>query len=157
MITQARLMELLYYNPETGEFVWVKSTARWAGKRAGHDIVRGYRQIKIDGKQYLEHRLAWLYMTGEWPEHCVDHIDGNTPNNRWDNLRKATISQNCGNSKMATTNTSGHKNVFWEGRSWKVKVAGHQWYFKELRDAVAWAHRMREHYFGEFANNGDTK
>jgi len=67
MITQAGLKELLNYNPETGDFAWVKSK-----KPAGGISSYGYRRIIIDGKEHKAHRLAWLYTHGVFPEDQID-------------------------------------------------------------------------------------
>lgn len=58
----------------------------------------GYRVVSYGSQQWLEHRLIWAYMTGEWPEY-IDHIDGDRLNNRWDNLRSVSKSVNNRNSK----------------------------------------------------------
>lgn len=57
--------------------------------------------MKVDGKVYLQHRLAWLYVTGEWPEHSIDHIDGNPGNNRFANLRDVPQNVNAQNRRKA--------------------------------------------------------
>ena len=76
MITQARLKELLTYDPETGYFTRnVNVKGANAGERAGTITAKGYIAIGIDRKHYLAHRLAFLYMTGEWPKELVDHKD----------------------------------------------------------------------------------
>ena len=71
-LTQERLREVLDYNPETGEFRWRarKGVPFWIrpGMLAGGNYGRGYRGITIDGRLYPTHRLAWLWMTGRWPE-----------------------------------------------------------------------------------------
>jgi len=77
MITQAGLKELLNYNPETGDFAWVKSK-----KPAGGISSYGYRRIIIDGKEHKAHRLAWLYTHGVFPEDQIDHINGVRHDNR---------------------------------------------------------------------------
>lgn len=94
MLTQNRVKELLIYDSESGVFTWKvnRGTAK-AGNIAG-DINGGYRRIKIDGKNYQEHRIAWLYVYGEMPTKDIDHIDQNKTNNKISNLRLATPSEN---------------------------------------------------------------
>lgn len=96
-----RAKEVLDYYPETGEFVWIKPPKvhpRLMNQVAGGNG-SGYTMIKIDGQKYKAHRLAWLFMTGEWPESYLDHKDGNPFNNKFDNLRLCDQSQNNGNRK----------------------------------------------------------
>ena len=91
MLTQARLKKLLSYNTDTGEFRWrvTRRGAARAGSVAGCVRHDGYVRIAIDGKRYLAHRLAWLYVHGELvPE--LDHANGVRSDNRLDNLRPAT-------------------------------------------------------------------
>ncbi len=88
-LTHERLKVILDYDPSTGIFTWKKS-GRIASRNTGDLCVR----IGIDGRRYKLHRLAWFYVTGDWPEHYIDHIDGDVTNNRFSNLREATPSQN---------------------------------------------------------------
>ena len=81
MISAERLRKLMHYEPDTGDFLWrERSAGRPVGRPAGSNKQR-YRQIHIDYCHYQAHRLAWLYMTGEWPQE-IDHIDRNGFNNR---------------------------------------------------------------------------
>lgn len=159
MLSQERLKELLHYDHETGVFTRLVGTGGTAtGSRAGHISYTGYEQINVDKVKYLSHRLAWLYMTGGWPEEMVDHVNGIPSDNRWTNLRAASHSENTRNSKNRWSNLSSpHKNVSKTSSGWQVKVAGYTWRCKTLEEAVKLAHKMREHYHGEFANHGDTK
>jgi hypothetical protein len=102
MINAGQLKELLFYDPLTGEFVWrVNRRGRGAkiGNRAGTRTADGRWQIRIDQKCYEAGRLAFLWMTGEWPKNLIDHIDCAPLNNRWKNLREATYSENGANSR----------------------------------------------------------
>ena len=112
MITAERLREVLSYDAGTGEFTWnISASNVMAGSVAGSVNDRGYRQITIEHGRYYAHRLAWLYMTGEWPKHQIDHINGSKGDNRFSNLREATPSQNHGNTNRPSSNTSGFKGV----------------------------------------------
>jgi HNH endonuclease/AP2 domain len=112
-ITAVRLRELLDYNDETGEFRWRKRISRAvrAGDPAGTLDKDGYRKIAIAGRQYRAHQLAWVYKTGKWCPQVIDHRDGDPSNNRWANLRSATISQNNANRRLHRNNKCGFKGV----------------------------------------------
>lgn len=113
MITQEYLKSILNYNPETGMFKWIEvKFGRNVHKNIETLDARGYLVIKIDYEQYLGHRLAWLYMIGEWPKNLIDHKDGITNNNKWENLREANNLQNMQNRKFSKNNTTGVKGVF---------------------------------------------
>ena len=124
--TAERVRELLVYNPDTGVFTWRASRSNCIARtRAGSTVhARGYRLISIDGTKYLAHRLAWLYVTGEWPEEEIDHIDGQTDNNRFINLRPASRVHNAQNAKRDVGDTSKHPGVYWDKSrgKWSVRI-----------------------------------
>lgn len=101
----------LHYDPSTGIFTWVKARSDNVGNTAGSLNDKGYVVIKIDDRLYKAHRLAVLYMTGEWPEETVDHKNRNKSDNRWENLREATQAQNSANQCMHARNKNGAKGV----------------------------------------------
>lgn len=108
------LKTILTYVPSSGVFRWrVKHSKKVVkGAVAGGRNVAGYTVIGIDGKTHYAHRLAWFYMTGDWPSQ-IDHKNGDRADNRWRNLRVATHQQNILNAKLAKSNTSGSKGVSW--------------------------------------------
>lgn len=112
-ISHERLLELVHYDPETGLMKWLRPTSNRvkAGHRAGSQAKNGYWQIKLDGKVYNFHRVAWFYVTGVWPDRWIDHENRDTADNRFANFRLSTISQNAGNMKRRVDNSTGFKGV----------------------------------------------
>lgn len=102
-VSLQRLKSALHYDQHTGIFTWrIDASPRaMAGSRAGCSGNRPYEQIAIDGRPYLSHRLAWLYMTGSWPRFQIDHVNGNGKDNRFCNLRDVTPSMNSENRRKA--------------------------------------------------------
>lgn len=101
-LTASRLRDVLDYDPSTGLFTCRVSRGGRGGGRIGSAVGKkrakdGYVVMMIDGKTYAAHRLAHLWMTGEWPPNCVDHINRQPDDNRWSNLRCATVEQNLAN------------------------------------------------------------
>jgi hypothetical protein len=107
-LTRARLRELLHYDKDTGVFRWLERV----GEEMRPGDVAGYVQINVDHRTYQAHQLAWFYMTGRRCRPMIDHRDGNSINNRWSNLRRATATQNSANRRRSLRNTSGYKGVF---------------------------------------------
>jgi hypothetical protein len=115
-LTQNELKKHLHYDPDTGLFTWlVKSNSHVnIGDVAGSlSSVDGYIRIGINGKGYLAHRLACLYMEGYLPEYEVDHKFGIRHDNRWTELLHVTKSCNLQNQKIRKDNTSGFPGVSW--------------------------------------------
>ena len=162
---QARLTELLNYDPETGVFTWkVNRGKAVAGSAAGsvrqHKLCEHYKTIDIgvDGKLYRAHRLAWLYVHGTLPADEIDHRDGDGTNNSIGNLRLATHKQNGENTKRRKDNMSGRRGVSFHQASglWRAR-ASHNGketcaYFKTFDDAAVAADAIRRgtytHYHG---------
>lgn len=113
MLTQENLKSVLDYNQETGVFTWkVKlSPKAMPGSIAGTLNSQGYISIRLFGIQYKAHRLAFFYMNGFFPHVCIDHINNTRNDNRWANLREATIAQNFWNVSLSNKNRSGFKGV----------------------------------------------
>jgi hypothetical protein len=94
-ISQEYLKSVLDYNKDTGEFTWIISKSGVCGKNpVAGGLCHGYIRIRINGKKYFAHRLAWLYVYGSWPKNQLDHINGNRSDNRISNLRNVTNREN---------------------------------------------------------------
>jgi hypothetical protein len=121
-LTQARLKEVLHYDPDTGSFRWfLHAGTRRAGQPAGNKAPKRYVQIQIDGGKHYAHRLAWLYVYGNWPDGELDHVNGTKADNRIANLRQATRQQQRANSR-----TSGkyRKGVYLTKQGkWAAKIS----------------------------------
>lgn len=163
MLTQERLKELISYDPVDGTFCWkvTRSNRAVAGKVAGKcKDSKGYSVIRVDKRLYRAHRLAYLYITGEWPESDVDHKNNNRADNRWENLRASTRSQNIANKATPASNKSGVKGVCWNvaHQRWLVtlRVEGRHKYIGEFRckkTAVRAVREARQRFHGEFARH----
>jgi len=159
-VTQDRLKELVHYDPASGVFTRIKDAGpnAKAGTVLGKSKPKGRSRVCIDGKFYLLHRLAFLYMTGAMPENEVDHINRDPSDNRWENLRPATRSENCRNIGVPSHSTSGLKGAsFDKARNlWQagIKVNGRRialGRYKTAEEAHAAYVKAAEKYFGEFA------
>ena len=139
------LKRIVNYDPETGIFIRkIQSGPNVkVGDVAGTLHKSGYINICILGKYYKAHRLAWLYMTGEWPKDQIDHIDGNPSNNKWKNLREADWYLNSTNRRKRSDNTSGITGVCFRknSKTWRVRISVNKerkciGYFKDFNAAV---------------------
>jgi len=158
VITVDELRRLLAYDPETGYFTWLVTLCSKgpAGGRAGSKRRKGYIEIKIYGRSYASHRLAWFYVHGKWPPNHIDHINGVRDDNRIVNLRPATSSQNRRNSKCSSG--SGRKGVYWYKPTGKwaasICIGGknkYLGYFENIDDAADAYRRAAVENYGEFA------
>lgn len=152
-LTQERLKELLSYDPLTGVFLWkVSRRGRFAKVGAvagGPDQRDGYIIICVDQKLYRAHRLAWFYMTGEWPADEIDHIDLDKVNNRFENLREATHKQNSHNRPKRGYTFDKRRGVFVA----QIRIDGkhkHLGQFKTTSEAIAAYNKAALIYHGQF-------
>ena len=178
--TPEELRKLLRYEPDTGKLFWRERTPdmfedgkqsadtacrQWNTRRAGKeafttDSGTGYRQGRIFTRAYLAHRVIWAMAHNEWPEEQIDHINGVRDDNRIENLRSVSNSENSKNQKLSSANTSGHMGVYWlpKTRKWlaQIKVNGrglHLGHYTEKDDAVA-ARKAAEAKYGFHENHG---
>ena len=149
-LTYERVNELLRYDPATGKMYWkVRRQRIKQGAEAGSTVKSKYhrtqyRQVGIDGKVYLSHRVAWLLHYGVWPDTGIDHWDGNGLKNLSSNLREASKKENGRNARMRRDNTSGFTGVHWykDAKKWRARIQisnkeKHLGYFTDINDAKA--------------------
>lgn len=161
-VSALRLRAVFKYDPDAGTFTWLIDTHGngghiKSGSSVKGSIIQGRWFIGIDGRRYAAHRLAWLYMTGEWPKE-IDHANGDPLDNRWCNLREATRSQNNANVKLKRHNTSGYKGVSWDSERglWKAQICVNNarkqlGRFENIEAAAAAYKTAAKEHFGEFA------
>jgi hypothetical protein len=163
-LTAERLREIVHYCPETGVFTWlIARRGNPKGSIAGtvHRPKKSstfYVLIGVDGRCYKAHRLAFLYMTGSWPLHHVDHKNPDGIDNRWSNLRDATPSQNQANRGAQSNSWTGIKGVSYCKRDdlyhAEIRFEGRRFslgYFKNPRVAALIYERAAKRLHGEFA------
>ena len=161
-LSQDQLKEVLFYSPDTGLFIRRKQgrgTRCKIGDVAGSTQVTGYVAIQVLSIMYRAHRLAWLYVYGEWPQDQIDHVNGIRDDNRICNLRQATNSENKMNTKIMKNNTSGYKGVHWckTKNKWQAKITVNKKYislgqFDNAESAGAAYQDAADKYHQEFAN-----
>ena len=160
MITQQRALDLFEYR--NGSLFWkVKPAKQIAiGSEAGCKNSHGYCVVRVDGVLYGVHRIIFLMHHGYLPKY-IDHADRNPINNRIENLREASASENAYNKVAQSNNRSGCKGVHWKKqiKHWSVeiqvnKVKKYLGIYKDLELADLVAQEARDLYHGNFARNG---
>lgn len=159
--TIEELREYLDYDPETGVLRWKKRPGlrvrqgQLAGVTARNS--RGYKQVRLRGHALQVHRVVFALHHGRWPTPCCDHIDGNPQNNRADNLRECSLSENQHNRGISGNSTTGVKGVRRLSGGYLAKVVmsrrAHTKWFRRLEDAAAYVKQLREQLHGEFARH----
>lgn len=155
MLERCKLRELVDYNQYTGWLTWKIKKARSRvkiGCRAGYRHNSGYRYVKIDGHNYLEARLIFFWMTGRWPDPEIDHENRIRDDNRWENLREATSTENKvnrPNKKLAGIRLSKNGTKFEAYASLKHRHL-HLGSFDTLEEAISVRNDFMNTNFGEF-------
>lgn len=155
LLSHADLISAIKYDPQTGLFTRPGGTPT-----AGNPDRKGYMMISVCGQNYRAHRLAWYYMTGEWPDQQIDHINCVHGDNRWENLRLCTRSQNNHNQPTRKNNRSGVKGVHFKKQAgkWHGQVClnyriHHVGLFDSLEEAAVAVRAKREELHGKFARH----
>lgn len=158
MITQEQLKEILHYDPETGVFSWAinRGFKMKVGDKAGTINKKGYVMIYYKKKCYISHRLAWLYMTGDYP-FVIDHINGVRSDNRYVNLRSSSVLENNRNRGIGS-NSSGCLGVSFVKNRWYAYIGvgyktKHLGSYINIEDAIA-ARKEAEKMYGFHINHG---
>lgn len=154
------LINDMNYDPDTGLFTWkTPGKARQMGRVLGTNDGEGWLQLQYQQKKVRLNVLAYFYMTGQWPDGLVDHINKDKTDNRWENLRVVTASQSQMNRGMHVTNKSGYKNIsrkknkdLWVVQIYKDRKKVVEKCFKHIDEAVAYRDEMLPLIHGEHAS-----
>jgi hypothetical protein len=163
-LTQDYLKSITKYDLESGSLIWLSVKRKsLLGRQVGSPMSDGYLSTTILKKQYLVHRLIWLYVYGYFPK-SIDHINGERTDNRLCNLRLASNDENVMNQPIKSNNTSGFKGVSWHSvmgkwlayithKGVKMRLG----YFSDIHEAANVVAEARTRLHGEFANHGKFK
>jgi hypothetical protein len=157
-LRQEQIKELFYY--DDGNLYWkIAKQGVAVGRKVGNGIKNKYLQVMVNRKGYLVHRLIATLHYGDF-EGLVDHIDGDTRNNKIENLRIVTMEQNLWNAKRSKTNTTGIKGVSYIVSKQKYQaticIKGKNkniGYFSSLTEAEQAIKKARQKLHGEFARH----
>ena len=165
MLTLEKLKQEVEYKPLTGLFYRLKThrTVKVGDIAGGNHRLsnhsKEYVRVGVLGKYYAAHRLAWFYMTGAWPTKNIDHINQNSLDNRWVNLRECSHQENGKNQKKYINNTTGVTGVqLRPSGKWRARIY-HQGKhislgnFASFEDAVA-ARELAHKEYGFHENHG---
>lgn len=159
-ITKEQLLDAFEY--KDGKLFWNINVSRKV--RIGREIntinKQGYIQFKFNGKHMYAHRAIFLMHHGFLPK-SIDHINCNKLDNRIENLRESTTSQNGQNTFIRINNTSGIKGIYWcnKKNKWHARIKLdykniHIGYFNSIEEAIPILNLARKKYHGEYSNNG---
>ena len=169
--TQSRLKELFDYHKD-GYLIWINKSTKmantslidsFAGCLTKGEKLKDYWSINVDNKSCKAHRLIWIWHFGKITKKEIDHINGNGLDNKIENLRQVSRSQNMMNQKINVLNTSGAKGVHFSKNHKKwlayIKIDQkriHVGSFDNLFSAAIARKEAEQKYFGEFARK-ETK
>ena len=160
--TPSFVLASLDYDPETGLFVWKHVPGKknpYEGKAAfAVSDGSGYLVGSLNGKMLRAHRVAWVFISGDWPVQEIDHINGDKSDNRAVNLREVSRTQNMHNRSITSANSSGFKGVTWNAQCGKWQAQGRQngknrylGLFEKIEDAAAAYRDFSAVEHGEFS------
>lgn len=158
MLTYEVVRKLFHYDEERGALIWKETNSNRAvkGAVAGCKRKDGRIQVRVNGKYHFSHQIIWIWMTKKPPIGCVDHINCNPSDNRWGNLRQASIKENCRNKRIGKNNSTGFKGIRFQAKKYEANITVDcKWIYlgrfktkKEAHQAYCTAARK---YYGEFA------
>ena len=162
-----KLKQLLLCDPVMGTLTWLPRprevftsqrnwrvwNANFANKPALTSLSAGYKTGRILGRPYRAHRVIFAMTAGYWPPNVIDHINGDTADNRFCNLRAVSQQVNMMNRTVSVANKSGVAGVDWHKKSqrWRARICvagqtlclGH--YLTREAAASAWKAASEEH------------